>query len=60
MCYDDVLVMPNNYEVMDEEEMTYVDGGARIKVNLTLTFTDNLCKAAYSAGVASYLADKKI
>ena len=27
MCYDGVLVMPNNYAVVDEEEMTYVDGG---------------------------------
>jgi len=27
MCYDGALVMPNNYAVVDEEEMTYVDGG---------------------------------
>lgn len=29
MCYDGALVMPNNYAVVDEEEMTYVDGGAK-------------------------------
>ena len=28
MCYDGALVMPNNYAVVNEEEMTYVEGGA--------------------------------
>lgn len=28
MCYDGALVMPSNYAVMNEDEMTYVDGGA--------------------------------
>lgn len=27
MCYDGTLVMPSSYAVMDEEEMTYVEGG---------------------------------
>lgn len=27
MCYDGALVMPNSYAVVNEEEMTYVDGG---------------------------------
>lgn len=27
MCYDGALVMPSSYAVMNEEEMTYVDGG---------------------------------
>lgn len=27
MCYDGALVMPSNYAVMSEEEMTYVEGG---------------------------------
>lgn len=27
MCYDGALVMPKNYAVVSEEEMTYVDGG---------------------------------
>ena len=27
MCYDGALVMPKNYAVVNEEEMTYVDGG---------------------------------
>lgn len=33
MCYDGALVMPNNYTVVDEEEMTYVDGGAQVYLN---------------------------
>ena len=28
MCYDGALVMPSNYAVMDEDEMSYVEGGA--------------------------------
>ncbi len=36
ICYDGALVMPKNYAVVDEEEMTYVDGGA--------TFSSNQCK----------------
>ena len=27
MCYEGALVMPSSYAVMDEEEMTYVEGG---------------------------------
>ncbi|MCQ2464654.1 MAG: hypothetical protein MJ095_03620 [Oscillospiraceae bacterium] len=30
MCYDGALVMPNNYAVVNEEEMTYVDGGVAL------------------------------
>ncbi len=33
MCYDGALVMPSNYAVMDEEEMTYVEGGGSITIN---------------------------
>ncbi|MCM1499738.1 MAG: hypothetical protein NC124_14850 [Clostridium sp.] len=27
MCYDEMLVMPGSYAVMDEAEMMYVEGG---------------------------------
>lgn len=27
MTYDDVLAMPNNYVAMDQDEMTYIEGG---------------------------------
>lgn len=29
MCYNGALVMPSSYAIMDEEEMTYVEGGGR-------------------------------
>ena len=27
LCYDGALVLPSSYAVMDEEEMTYLEGG---------------------------------
>lgn len=50
MCYDGTLVMPSSYAVMDEEEMTYVEGGFSDYI-----FRNNLkgayqsCKAASQA-----------
>lgn len=32
MCYDGALVMPSSYAVMEQEEMTYVEGGVSLKV----------------------------
>ena len=29
LCYDGALVLPSSYAVMDEEEMTYTEGGGR-------------------------------
>lgn len=29
LCYDGALVMPSSFVMMDEEEMTYVEGGAK-------------------------------
>ena len=34
MCYEGTLVMPSSYAVMNEEEMTYVEGGAPETVTL--------------------------
>ena len=33
MCYDGTLVMPSSYAVMDEDEMSYVEGGGSITIN---------------------------
>lgn len=30
MTYDGVLTMPSSYAVMDEQEMTYVEGGDNV------------------------------
>lgn len=54
MCYDGALIMPSSYAVMDEEEMTYVEGGA-LKVSQAAAIID-LAFAAYSGGF--YLARK--
>ena len=34
MCYDGALVMPSSYAVMNEEEMTYVEGGGTFFVKV--------------------------
>ena len=38
MCYDGALVMPSSYAVMNEEEMTYVEGGGAITVKFSKDF----------------------
>ena len=30
LCYDGALVLPSSYVVMDEEEMTYLEGGNNV------------------------------
>lgn len=60
MCYDGALVMPSSYAVMDEEEMTYVEGGglATLKSNLRgiSTLVKNyLCKWMSGATVGRIL-----
>lgn len=42
MCYDGTLVMPSSYAVMDEEEMSYVEGGGWQDLALDLLWS--LCK----------------
>ena len=51
MCYDGALVMPRNYAVVSEEEMTYVEGGATASVTIKGGFSSNLIKAVANAGV---------
>ena len=60
MCYDGALVMPSNYAVMDENEMTYVEGGslATLKSNLRgiSTLVKNyLCKWMSGATVGQVM-----
>ncbi len=35
MCYDGTLVMPSNYTMMDEDEMSYVEGGLSLPTYAT-------------------------
>ncbi len=53
MCYDGALVMPSSYAIMDEEEMTYVEGGGTLTVSYNIKVTKNLIKACASAGVGA-------
>ena len=52
MTYDEALVMPSSYAVMEQEEMTYVDGGAQIYVHTGL-----LDKANYNR-IAGYYTEE--
>ena len=45
MCYNGALVMPGSYAVMDEEEMTYVDGGGTLKVKASKSTVRTICRA---------------
>ena len=45
MWYDGALVMPGSYAVMDEEEMTYVDGGGTLKVKASKSTVRTICRA---------------
>lgn len=50
MCYDGALVMPSSYAVMNEEEMTYVEGGAGVIAIITAVIA--AIGASYGAGQA--------
>lgn len=63
MCYDGALVMPNNYAVVDEEEMTYVDGGVDasikwwgVRLSLSEHETDVYCSTLNWCGGGTALA----
>ena len=55
MCYAGALVMPNNYAVVDEDEMMYVDGGLTAslgEINIRLNSANLLCVAGDAVSVA--------
>ena len=66
MCYDGALVMPKNYAVVSEEEMTYVDGGATYSASQCRNFVAalGLCSRqalmAVAAGAAAVTKLKKL
>lgn len=49
MCYDGALVMPSNYAVMSEDEMTYVEGG---KVYTASQCRNFVCALGFCSGSA--------
>jgi len=55
MTYDGTMVMPKNYAVVTEDEMTYVDGGVYSSANMTLKAAKTLfieAAAGYVLGTA--------
>ena len=56
MCYDGALVMPQNHAVMDEGEMTYIDGGS-----YNVPMSEDLDSKSGCGGVAQWLfASQKV
>ena len=66
MCYNGELVMPKNYAVVNEEEMSYVDGGATYSASQCRDFVAalGLCSGqalmAVAAGAAVVAKLKKL
>lgn len=54
MCYDGALVMPNNYAVVNEEEMTYVDGGVFISHQSIVDFVSVIAANPYETASLAY------
>ena len=54
MCYEGALVMPSSYAVMNEEEMTYVEGGMTGKAR---TAEERICVASFVA-TSAYAVSK--
>ncbi len=56
MCYDGALVMPSNYVLMDEEEMTYLEGGKFYGVNLSAKQCENVAIFLGGLGISFTVA----
>ena len=62
MTYGGALVMPSSYAMMDEEEMTYLEGGAKLIISVAKDSFTMLCLtslaswAGYKATTAALLA----
>lgn len=52
MCYNDALVMPNSFDIINEEEMTYIDGGKTV----TVTFSRDFLRDCVTAGLSGACA----
>ena len=64
MCYDGTLVMPSSYAMMDEDEMSYVEGGGssvvygtanNIRSRLTTVIGSSLAGTGNSAALGALL-----
>lgn len=64
MCYDGTLVMPSSYAMMDEDEMSYVEGGIRFTVKkdtcATITTYINTVIGVCAAALGFAALEKKL
>lgn len=60
MTYDEALVMPGRYAVMNEAEMTYVEGGALSYEECSLTVLPNYLTKAGALMAAEKFAGKEL
>ena len=49
LCYEGGLVMPSSYAMMDEEEMTYVEGGGYVRLVCSEAFARDCVSASSTA-----------
>ena len=54
MCYDGALVMPSSYVTMNEEEMTYVEGGWRFPICIISGIIDVAIAATGFGGITAF------
>lgn len=56
MTYDGALVMPSSYAVMEQEEMTYVEGGGTVRVTVKKSTIQNLISVISGAVTGTAVA----
>lgn len=48
LCYEGALVMPSSYMVMDEDEMSYLEGGGTVRVIASSKTVQKIARAGVS------------
>lgn len=60
MCYNGALVMPSSYAVMNEEEMTYVEGGVSLPMTKNYLNKSNCEKVGKKYSTTTGLTQSRI
>ena len=55
MCYNNELVMPKSFVVVNEEEMTYVEGGGHYTVSISAKMCGDIAAGYAGAAAVSQL-----
>lgn len=56
MTYDGALVMPSNFTLMNEEEMTYLEGGGTFTLKMNKAAVKYIAQVAGTVAIASVTA----